>query len=310
MGAHPALTGRHVLPALVRPRGGEHRAVDRALPRGARGRDQGGGPGSVGRREAQPRLRLSATGEGGAQRRPASGSSSFRDALSVRSALPALGPRGQSLLGLGQALDALGEETGDEQARADVLGAYRLAAAAFEGVRGGRSGGRRVLRRGGVLVPAGGREPARRGVETALRCLPAWAAERNPLRARPLYALLARLTDRLGRTAEAYGWICQAIETNESLYAVASVADGKAQQDEEGGGWYEAAADLALRSGAAASEALLLAERARARILGESAPRDQPEGSIPAARGGLVSWDQIRNWVDAQPRPGSLCLST
>ena len=289
--------------------------------------------------------------------------SCFRDALSVRSALPALGARGQSLLGLGQALDALGEETGDERARADVISTYQLAAAAFEDLGAADQAAAAYYGAAVSLSRQDGEEPARRAVETAQRCLPAWTAERNPLRSRLLYALLARLTDRLGRTAEAYGWICRSIEANESLYAGAAVNDSKARQDEEGGGWYEVAADLALRSGAAASDALLFAERARARALGESVVRGQPEGGIPAAllaseaaleadrdrawagirssglavgaadgglaqiwglagrltelreqivryaggaeyvaaRTGLVSWEQIRNWVDAQP---------
>ena len=206
----------------------------------------------------------------------------FRDALSVRSRLGDLSALGQSLLGLGQALDALATETGDEQALADASSAYQQAVAAFEDVGAADHAASAYYSLAVALSRQPGPDSAARALEAARQCLPAWDTEHNPFRARLVYALLAQLTDRVGGTAEAYGWICRAIEASESLYAGAAVADSKAEQDEEGGDWYEVAADLALRSGAAASDALIFAERARARILGESLVRIQQDWSIPA----------------------------
>ena len=190
---------------------------------------------------------------------------------------PRLGPRRQTPLGL--ATRTPGPETGDEQARADVLSAYRLAAAAFEELWAADQAAAAYYRAAVSLSrPEGGTGPPGRRDGAAL---PALGRRAQPApRPAPVRAAGSAdrppRPDRRGVRVDLPGDRDPRVTLRRRLRRRRQGSAGRG-----GGGWYEAAADLALRSGAAASEALLLAQCARARILGESAPRDQPEGSIP-----------------------------
>jgi CHAT domain-containing protein/tetratricopeptide (TPR) repeat protein len=208
--------------------------------------------------------------------------SCLRDALSIRSGTGDLDAQGASLLALGGALAALGTETHDQKALADAVTAYQQAAAAFE--KTGAAGQRAMtyFNLAVILSQQPGADSAVRALEAARQCLPAWDAANNPLHGSRVYAMLADFTNQVGRTAEAYEWICRAIEAFEALYAGGTTIDSQIQVVEEDFGWYGRAIDLALRSGAPASDALLFAERGRARMLREASVRIQPDWNIPA----------------------------
>jgi tetratricopeptide (TPR) repeat protein len=208
--------------------------------------------------------------------------SCFRDALSVRSEVGDLRRQGASLIGLGQALTMLGEETGDQEALADAVAAYQQAAVVSGEADAADQQASACYLMARTLSELPGTDSTARALDAARQCLPAWDAGNNPLRAPLAYAMLAELTSQLGLAAEAYEWICRAIEANEALYAGSAIVDSKLQVVEESAELYIRAADLALRSGAPGSDALLFAERGRARMLSEASVRIQPDWGIPA----------------------------
>jgi CHAT domain-containing protein/tetratricopeptide (TPR) repeat protein len=290
--------------------------------------------------------------------------SCFRNALSVTSALEDRNAHAESLTGLGMALLSLGKDADDQLILGDAVTAYEQAAAIFEEVGSADSQALAHFNLAHALFELQSAESAARALEVMLKCLPAWDADRNPLRAPDAYHALARFSDRLGQSKEAYEWICRAVGANEVLFAGATAEDSKIELVADSTTLYLRAVELALRSGAPASEALLLAERGRTRLLREAVVRLQPDWVIPAellaresalmaerrrawegvpardsvsgsagrdfaqvqalteqlgglweqmrsypggseyvaARGGGISWDQIRSWVDTQPR--------
>lgn len=209
--------------------------------------------------------------------------SCFRDSSSVTASLGNMKAHGESLAGLGLALGRLGTVAGDQAALAESVTAYKHAAEAFGQLGSADSQAAVHFNLAQTLAELPGIEAAAEALEIMLKCLPVWAAGRNPVRVPHVYEGLATLTDRLGRAGEAYEWVCQAISANETLFAGATAEDSKIQLVSDSATLYSYAVDLALRSGAPPSEALVLAERGRARLLRESAVRIQPEWAIPAS---------------------------
>ena len=205
----------------------------------------------------------------------------YRDSLTVTSAWGELQYLGESYYGLANALGLLAAETGDQVVRADAIAAYEQAAAAFSELGSAELQAKVHLNRAMTLAQVPGADSAARVVGALRQCLPAWDADSNPLRAPVLYAMLARYSYEAGQTAEAYDWISKALQANEVLYAGATAEDSKAGVVADSTSWFLLAVNLALRSGAAPSDALLLAERGRTRMLREAVVRLQPDWSIP-----------------------------
>jgi tetratricopeptide (TPR) repeat protein len=205
----------------------------------------------------------------------------FRDSLSVTATIEDLQTRGLSLYGLANAVAARGAETGEQSDLAEAVTAYEQAAAAFEELGSPDQQAMTYFNLAMTLSLLSGDNAASRARQALRQCLPAWDADRNPLRGPRVYAMLARFSDELGQTAEAYEWISRAIEASETLYAGATAEDSKTEMVAEAASFFLFAVDLAMRSGVSASEVLLLAERGRSRMLREAAVRLQPEWSIP-----------------------------
>ena len=205
----------------------------------------------------------------------------FRDALSVTPRQLDLGKHGETLLGLGNALRALGTLAQDSEQQTEAVAAYEQAASVFAELG---SPDQRAVVLFNLAMLLGQIHPDSPGPAlTALRqCLPAWDAENNPFRAPHVYQGLALFSDRAGQTAEAYEWICKTLEASEVLYAGATAEDSKTGLVADSANWYLYAVDLALRSGAGTRAALLLAERGRARMLREAVVPLQPDWNIPA----------------------------
>lgn len=206
----------------------------------------------------------------------------FRGALSVTSRQLSLRAYAETLLGLGNALGSLGELAQDSQQQTEAVAVYEQAASAFAEL--GSPDQRAAVRFNQAMLLSRIHPDSPGPALAALReCLPAWDAQHNPLRAPGVYQVLAFLSDRAGATAEAYDWICKALEAGEVLYAGASREDSKTWLVADNANGYLFAVDLALRSGAGARAALLLAERGRARMLREAVVPQQPGWNIPAA---------------------------